>query len=148
MGKIAVGYGFLLLLVFQLGVRASTLFNKYNVQELSSLKDLLERLEEKLSPGEESDVYAGSEDLVNDPEEDADLILDNVRKQTEKEFYKPAGFREENLQRGRLRSIATSARSMNGCFGNRIERIGSWSSLGCNNSRFGKTSMIFCCRSV
>lgn len=143
MGKIAVGYGFLLLLVFQLGVRASTLFNKYNVQELSSLKDLLERLEEKLSPGEESDVYAGSEDLVNDPEEDADLILDNVRKQTEKEFYKPAGFREENLQRGRLRSIATSARSMNGCFGNRIERIGSWSSLGCNNSRFGSKKRIF-----
>ncbi|XP_033899243.1 ventricular natriuretic peptide isoform X1 [Acipenser ruthenus] len=143
MGKIAVGYGFLLLLVFQLGVRASTLFNKYTVQEMSSLKDLLERLEEKLSPGEESDVYAGSEDLVNDPEEDVDLILDNVRKQAEKEFYKPVGLREENLQRGRLRSIATSARSMNGCFGNRIERIGSWSSLGCNNSRFGSKKRIF-----
>ncbi|MBN3285344.1 ANFV protein, partial [Polyodon spathula] len=111
------------------------------------LQDLIERLEEKLSPDEESDVYAGSEDLVNNPEDDVDLILDNVRKQAEKEFYKPAGFREENMQRGRLRSIATSARSMNGCFGNRIERIGSLSSLGCNNSRFGKT-VIFCCRSV
>ncbi|XP_041129150.1 ventricular natriuretic peptide-like [Polyodon spathula] len=143
MGETAVRYGFLLLCVFQLGVRASTLFNKYNMQELSSLKDLIERLEEKLSPDEESDVYAGSEDLVNNPEDDVDLILDNVRKQAEKEFYKPAGFREENMQRGRLRSIATSARSMNGCFGNRIERIGSLSSLGCNNSRFGSKKRIF-----
>uniref|UniRef100_W5ME75 Natriuretic peptide A n=2 Tax=Lepisosteus oculatus TaxID=7918 RepID=W5ME75_LEPOC len=146
MAKLDVYCSFLILLIIYNAARASTLFNRYSTQDLDTLKDIIERLEEKLTPSEENELYPGSEELSMDSGEDALVSPGILRQQEENLLLNPNRLIQENSPRSRLRDLAGLARttkSFGGCFGNRVDRIGSWSGLGCNSSKFGTKKRIF-----
>ncbi|MBN3306775.1 ANFV protein, partial [Amia calva] len=145
MAKLDVFYGFLILFLLSSAARASSLFNRYNAQELDSLKDLIEQLEEKMTPNDEGGLYPGSEVFMDSLEDDA-LSPEILRQPEESPSLNPSRPLQETPARSHFRDLAgltRTAKSFSSCFGNRIERIGSWSGLGCNTSKLGPKKRLF-----
>lgn len=129
--------GLLLILLLQLqGARASPIYDLSPARELDGLKTILERLEEKFSLMEtlesspdlqEPEVQGG---LQVDPSEDGES------QQSEPRVAAAGAYSlKDSLLKG-LRAIQ-NPRMMrdSGCFGRRIDRIGSMSGMGCNGPR-------------
>ncbi|KAJ1145299.1 hypothetical protein NDU88_011588 [Pleurodeles waltl] len=129
--------GLLLLLLLQLqGAWTSPIYDLSPARELDSLKTILERLEEKFSLMEtlesnqdlqEPEVQGG---LQVDPSEDTESQQPEPRVATAGAYSL-----KDSLLKG-LRAIQ-NPRMMrdSGCFGRRIDRIGSMSGMGCNGPR-------------
>ncbi|KAG9332826.1 hypothetical protein JZ751_014925 [Albula glossodonta] len=148
MAKSGIYFGFIILVLMQNMTRANPLLSRYNVQELDNLKDLIHRLEEKLISNEEPDVYPDTEDMKIDAEEEDAGMSPGALRQTEENLLMNIPDRNvpESPLRSRFRDLAgltRTAKSFNSCFGNRIDRIGSWSGLGCNSVKIGTKKKIF-----
>lgn len=94
-----------------------------------------------MTVNEENDVYPSeSEDVVAAHVEDIENSPAAIRGQKERMVINAAKIiAPESPVLSRLKDLIglRTAKSFNSCFGNRIERIGSWSGLGCNNAKTG-----------
>lgn len=91
---------------------------------------------------EENDVYPPkSKDVYATDREDIENSPGAIRGQGERmimnESYRPIPESPAVSRLKDLIGLTRTAKSFNSCFGNRIERIGSWSGLGCNNVNTG-----------
>nr|XP_032631407.1 natriuretic peptides B-like [Chelonoidis abingdonii] len=129
MGGAALGcWAALLLLSLQGPAGGHPLPGKYTSQELRSLQDLLELLKEK-TQGEEG-LLLELEILAYEAEEDDpswDLAEPESSPATQLQPWDPV-----DSQRSSLLASPRRMRHFSGCFGTRIERIGSRAGLGCN----------------
>ncbi|XP_013992002.1 ventricular natriuretic peptide [Salmo salar] len=147
MAKLHIFLGYIILIT-TLSVSCGTPYARRNVQELENLKDLIQRLEDKLTVNEENYVYPSeSEDVDTAEMEDIENSPTAIRGQEERMIMNtPNRIAPESLVVSRLKDLiglTKTAKSFNSCFGNRIERIGSWSGLGCNNVKTGNKKRIF-----
>ncbi|NP_001117684.1 ventricular natriuretic peptide precursor [Oncorhynchus mykiss] len=147
MAKLHIFLGYIVLIT-TLSVSCGTPYASRNVQELENLKDLIQRLEDKLTVNEENYAYPSeSEDVDTAEMEDIDYSPTAIRGQEERmTMNAPNRIAPESPVVSRLKDLiglTKTAKSFNSCFGNRIERIGSWSGLGCNNVKTGNKKRIF-----
>nr|P22642.2 RecName: Full=Ventricular natriuretic peptide; Short=VNP; Flags: Precursor [Anguilla japonica]BAA34121.1 ventricular natriuretic peptide [Anguilla japonica]prf//2101262A ventricular natriuretic peptide [Anguilla japonica] len=148
MAKSGIYLGCFILILIQNMVAANPLFNRNNVQELENLKDLIHQLEERVAVNEEPEVYPESEDMKMDAEEEDAGISPGALRQSEENLLMNIVDRiaPESPLRSRFRDLAglaKTAKSFNSCFGTRMDRIGSWSGLGCNSLKNGTKKKIF-----
>ncbi|NXY21409.1 ANF protein, partial [Atrichornis clamosus] len=127
-------YGFLVLLLFQLqSSRANPLYSLSPAKELASMEALLERLEDKFAmiealesnpdpqePKSQEEILPGLDDDRDDQKAEGRLAPST-----------PLSYREPFLKRLRGLQMPRMMRD-SGCFGRRIDRIGSLSGMGCN----------------
>ncbi|XP_067423544.1 natriuretic peptides A-like [Emydura macquarii macquarii] len=128
--------------------KAHPIYSSVSTSELADFKTLLDRLEDKL-PSEEED--AGLSQGYNEQNEEAPggaarpLAPWNgeyARPQREDLVYGRSSWElpeKPSAPRSKLRALLNSPRSMrrfSDCFGQRIDRIGAQSGLGCNTYRF------------
>ncbi|XP_033015309.1 natriuretic peptides A-like [Lacerta agilis] len=116
--------------------------------ELADLKALLELLEDRLeSGGKESELGQG----LNDPNDETARDISQASATWDNEYARPQGegafgpssweqqaAREPPAARNRLRALFNSPRSLqrsSNCFGQRLDRIGTSTGLGCNRNR-------------
>ncbi|XP_069468264.1 natriuretic peptides A-like [Ambystoma mexicanum] len=129
--------GILLVFLMQLqGAWSSPIYDLSPSRELDNLKNILERLEEKFSlmealessPDQQEPGVQGG--LQVDPSE----VIEGLQSEPRVSPAGPYSFKD-SLLRG-LRSFQ-NAKMMrdSGCFGRRIDRIGSMSGMGCNGPR-------------
>nr|AHF49789.1 atrial natriuretic peptide [Oncorhynchus gorbuscha] len=141
MVRTAVSWGLLLLLCQQTLVAAHVLGRPYPESDLAQLKNLLERFEETLAAVATADDPAVDYEGPNpepehskaSPEWDrAPERLSDVRELAADESYSRA-----QSQRSRLQDLlmATRSKAVSGCFGARMDRIGTSSGLGCSPKR-------------
>nr|XP_029478589.1 ventricular natriuretic peptide-like [Oncorhynchus nerka] len=147
MAKLHIFLGYIVLIT-TLSVSCGTPYASRNVQELENLKDLIQRLEDKLTVNEENYAYPSeSEDVDTAEMEDIEYSPTAIRGQEERmTMNAPNRIAPESPVVSRLKDLiglTKTAKSFNSCFGNRIERIGSWSGLGCNNVKTGNKKRIF-----
>ncbi|XP_029575469.1 ventricular natriuretic peptide isoform X1 [Salmo trutta] len=139
MAKLHVFFGYIVLIMTH-SVSWGNLYASRNVQELENMKDLIQRLEDKLTVNEENDVYPSESEDAADIE-DIENSPAAIRGQNERMVINAAKIIAlESPVVSRLKDLIglrRTAKSFNSCFGNRIERIGSWSGLGCNNVKTG-----------
>ncbi|CDQ60465.1 atrial natriuretic peptide precursor [Oncorhynchus mykiss] len=144
MVRTAVSWGLLLLLCQQTLVAAHVLGRPYPESDLAQLKNLLERFEETLAavataddtvvdyegPNPEPEHSKASPEWDRSPE--APQRLSDVRELAADESYSRA-----QSQRSRLQDLlmATRSKAVSGCFGARMDRIGTSSGLGCSPKR-------------
>ncbi|XP_066493785.1 natriuretic peptides A-like [Tiliqua scincoides] len=115
--------------------------------ELADFKALLERLEDKLEP---EDRDSGLTRRFNEPSEDMAGDIPQTFASWDGEYPRPEseqGFGRDHWQpperapvaeKNRLRGLFNSPRSLqrsSNCFGQRLDRVGSTSGLGCNRIR-------------
>uniref|UniRef100_A0A674KBG4 Natriuretic peptides A n=1 Tax=Terrapene triunguis TaxID=2587831 RepID=A0A674KBG4_9SAUR len=130
------------------GAKAHPVYSSASAAELADFKTLLDRLEDKL-PSEEAEAGL-SQDMNEQDEEvpgDASRPLasrnsDYVRPQREGLAYGRNSWelpeKPPSALRSKLRALLNSPRStrrFSDCFGQRIDRIGAQSGLGCNSYR-------------
>ncbi|XP_015192532.2 brain natriuretic peptide-like [Lepisosteus oculatus] len=126
-------YALLLLLNAQL-CSAQPFHTDTVAKDVENLKTLLQRLEEAFPSPDEQEPFLSeqSEEGVFDDlpgEAQSEQPRDELHpKTTDLEKYLSA----RDLQT--LRSAHSSSKRYSGCFGRRLDRIGSMSSLGCNTS--------------
>ncbi|NP_001117017.1 cardiac hormone precursor [Salmo salar] len=146
MVRTAVSWGLLLLLCQQTLVAAHVLGRPYPDSDLAQLKNLLERFEENLAavataddpavdyegPNPEPEHSKASPEWDRAPEAPQRPLLSDVRELAADESYSRA-----QSQRSRLQDLlmATRSKAMSGCFGARMDRIGTSSGLGCSPKR-------------
>ncbi|XP_029575470.1 ventricular natriuretic peptide isoform X2 [Salmo trutta] len=144
MAKLHVFFGYIVLIMTH-SVSWGNLYASRNVQELENMKDLIQRLEDKLTVNEENDVYPSESEDAADIE-DIENSPAAIRGQNERMVINAAKIIAlESPVVSRLKDLIglrRTAKSFNSCFGNRIERIGSWSGLGCNNVKTGNKKRI------
>ncbi|KAJ3586796.1 hypothetical protein NHX12_013188 [Muraenolepis orangiensis] len=134
--KSAALWGLLALLLCELslGTRGHVLGRHYSTGDLAQLKSLLERFEETLPEGAPEDDI-----LVEDEEYDgADQEPDRAPVPERRQGGPAVGYGRtaSQMARSRLQDLLTATRSRtSGCFGSRMDRIGSNSNLGCNSGR-------------
>ncbi|XP_043102200.1 natriuretic peptides A [Puntigrus tetrazona] len=130
--------GLLVLLWHQTDVQAHVLSRHSPVSNMAKLKSLLQQFEEVLAaeeaPERTGDYEDGDAALERSP---ASTSWDRDREEeaAPAEDGNPSdGF---ETQRNRLIDLLTSTRSksLSGCFGGRLDRIGSSSTLGCNSKK-------------
>uniref|UniRef100_A0A8C8RQ27 Natriuretic peptide A n=1 Tax=Pelusios castaneus TaxID=367368 RepID=A0A8C8RQ27_9SAUR len=130
----------LLLLLFnmkpQQRVKAHPIYSSASISELADFKTLLDRLEDKLPP-EEADETPGD---VSHPL--APWNGEYIRPQREDLAYGRSSWelpeKPSSSLKSKLRALLNSPRSMrrfSDCFGQRLDRIGTQSGLGCNSYR-------------
>lgn len=99
-------------------------------------KDLIKLLQDQLTDSEKKDVLQQFDGISGeDLEGNAATTL-----QTEENIVvvdPPSRYPADGASMSRLRDLSRTARSSN-CFGSRLDRIGTWSGLGCNTMRWGK----------
>ncbi|GAA6106893.1 natriuretic peptides A [Tachysurus ichikawai] len=122
--------GFLVLLCHELAAQAHVLSRHNTANSIGKIKNLLQQLEEALVAEEDTE---GAVDY-----EDRNIALSQSQAFPGREDQQPNedSNTDEGLemQRKHLMDLLLSTRSKNfsGCFGGRLDRIGSSSSLGCN----------------
>ncbi|CAH2320534.1 natriuretic peptides A [Pelobates cultripes] len=145
MGALFVQYttfAFLLLAVME--SIGSPAYGSILSSDLSDLKDILSRLEDKL-PSE--DVEAPSPDLFAQNYDTVDLSNsapswtgEASRPQSDLAYNKGSWGPPDKLSplKNKLRELLNVPRSMrrSDCFGSRIDKIGAQSGMGCNSRRF------------
>uniref|UniRef100_A0A4W5K162 Natriuretic peptide A n=1 Tax=Hucho hucho TaxID=62062 RepID=A0A4W5K162_9TELE len=147
MAKLHIFFGYIVLIITH-SVSWGNMYASRNFQELENMKDLIQRLEDKLTVNEENDVYPSeSEDVDSADMEDTENSPAAIRGHEERMVINAAKIiAPESPVVSRLKDLIglrRTAKSFNSCFGNRIERIGSWSGLGCNNVKTGNKKRIF-----
>ncbi|XP_016150431.1 natriuretic peptides A-like [Sinocyclocheilus grahami] len=121
--------GLLVLLWQQMDVQAHTLSRHSPASNMAKLKSLLQQFEEALAAEEAPERAVDYEDSNTswdgDREEEAPPAEDSNPSD---------GF---ETQRNRLIDLlmSTRSKSLSGCFGGRLDRIGSSSTLGCNSKK-------------
>uniref|UniRef100_K7FJY4 Natriuretic peptide B n=1 Tax=Pelodiscus sinensis TaxID=13735 RepID=K7FJY4_PELSI len=135
-GSFACGFLLLLLLQFQ-SSRTNPLAGLSPAKELASMEALLERLEDKFSLME----ALGSNPDLQEPDTQQEIppeLMDESNDQQPEPRLAPSAplsYRDPFLKR--LRGLqAPKMMRESGCFGRRIDRIGSLSGMGCNGMRF------------
>ncbi|NXF05335.1 ANF protein, partial [Smithornis capensis] len=131
--KGSFSYGFLLLLLIQLqSCRANPIYNLSPAKELASMEALLERLEDKFAMIE---ALESNPDLQEPkPQEILPELSDDSDEQKAEPRLAPntpLSYRDPFLKRLRGLQMPRMMRD-SGCFGRRIDRIGSLSGMGCN----------------
>ncbi|XP_005292870.2 natriuretic peptides A-like [Chrysemys picta bellii] len=149
----AAALRFSLLLMFSMkpqgGANAHPAYSSASAAELADFKTLLDRLEDKL-PSEEAEAGLSQEMKEQDEEAPGDASRplgprnsNYVRPQREGLAHGRNSWelpeKPPSALRSKLRALLNSPRSMrrfSDCFGQRIDRIGAQSGLGCNSYRF------------
>ncbi|XP_051964433.1 natriuretic peptides A-like [Xyrauchen texanus] len=127
-----------LLVLQQMDVQAHVLSRHGSASNITKLKSLLQQFEEALAAEETSERAVDYEDSNSVPEQSpASTSWDRDREEEAPpaEDTNPAdGF---DTQRNRLIDLlmSTRSKSLSGCFGGRLDRIGSSSTLGCNSKK-------------
>ncbi|NXP06248.1 ANF protein, partial [Thinocorus orbignyianus] len=127
--------GFLLLLLIQLqSSRSNPIYNLSPAKELASMEALLERLEDKFAMIEEAlesnpDLQEPKTQEEIPPELPGDS--DDQKAEPRPAPSTPLSYREGVLKKLRGLQMPRMMRD-SGCFGRRIDRIGSLSGMGCN----------------
>ncbi|XP_052459542.1 natriuretic peptides A-like [Carassius gibelio] len=132
--------GLLLLLWSQMDVQAHMLSRHSPVSNMAKLKGLLQQLEEAVAAEEAPERAVDYEDSLPALEQSpASASWDRDRDREEEaapaeDTSPPDGF---ETQRNRLIDLlmSTRSKSLSGCFGGRLDRIGSSSTLGCNSKK-------------
>ncbi|NXY72107.1 ANF protein, partial [Glareola pratincola] len=126
--------GFLLLLLIQLqSSRANPIYSLSPAKELASMEALLERLEDKFAMIEALESSPDLQDPKTQEEIPPELIDDSDDQKAEPRLAPstPLSYRDPFLKRLRGLQMPRMMRD-SGCFGRRIDRIGSLSGMGCN----------------
>ncbi|NXS55967.1 ANF protein, partial [Brachypteracias leptosomus] len=127
-------WGFLLLLLLQLqSSRANPIYSLSPAKELASMEALLERLENKFAMIEALESSPDLQDLKPQEEIPSELLEDSDEQKAEARLAPstPLSYRDPFLKRLRGLQMPRMMRD-SGCFGRRIDRIGSLSGMGCN----------------
>ncbi|NWW74262.1 ANF protein, partial [Climacteris rufus] len=126
--------GFLLLLLIQLQPsRANPIYSLSPAKELASMEALLERLEDKFAMIEALESKADLQEPGAQEEILPELGEDSDEQKAEARFTPntPQSYRSPFLKSLRGLQVPRMMRD-SGCFGRRIDRIGSLSGMGCN----------------
>ncbi|KAM6313016.1 natriuretic peptides A [Podargus strigoides] len=126
--------GFLLLLLIQLqSSRANPIYSLSPARELASMEALLERLEDKFAMIEALESNPDPQEPQTQEEIPPELIDDSDDQKAEPRLAPstPLSYRDPFLKRLRGLKMPRMMRD-SGCFGRRIDRIGSLSGMGCN----------------
>ncbi|NWU27291.1 ANF protein, partial [Dyaphorophyia castanea] len=124
-------YGFLLVLLIQLqSSRANPIYSLSPAKELASMEALLERLEDKFAMIE---ALESNPDLQEPKTQEEILVDDSDDQKAERRLAPntPLSYKDSFLKRLRGLQMPRMMRD-SGCFGRRIDRIGSLSGMGCN----------------
>ncbi|XP_008632472.1 natriuretic peptides A [Corvus cornix cornix] len=130
-------YGFLLLLLIQLqSSSANPIYSFSPAEELASMEALLERLEDKFAMIEALESNPDLQERKTQEEILSELVDDSDNQKAERRLVPntPLSYRDPFLKRLRGLQMPRMMRD-SGCFGRRIDRIGSLSGMGCNGSR-------------
>ncbi|XP_026781412.3 natriuretic peptides A [Pangasianodon hypophthalmus] len=127
--------GLLVLLCHELSVQAHVLSRHNSANSIGKIKNLLQQLEEALVAEEDTE---GAVDY-----EDRNIALSQSQVSPGREDQAAAPEEDSNtdegleMQRKHLMDLllSTRSKSFSGCFGGRLDRIGSSSSLGCNSMK-------------
>ncbi|XP_065104069.1 natriuretic peptides A [Paramisgurnus dabryanus] len=125
--------GLLLLLWQQMDVRGHTLSRHPYTSNIGKLKSLLQQLEEVLATEEVSDRATDYEE--SNPEMEQSPVFKSWDREEDvpaAEDTNPADGYETQKKRLMDLLLSTRSKSLSGCFGGRLDRIGSTSTLGCN----------------
>nr|BAE19666.1 atrial natriuretic peptide [Plecoglossus altivelis] len=135
----ALPWGILVLLCQQVLVRSHVVGRTYSASDLAQLKNLLERFEETIvAVAQAEDPVPDYEDTNPDPEQRrTSLGWDRTpegKTSPPLETREPdEGHSQAQSQKSRLQDLLMATRSkLSGCFGGRLDRIGTSSGLGCN----------------
>ncbi|NXL90923.1 ANF protein, partial [Alectura lathami] len=127
--------GFLLLLLIQLQPsRANPIYSLSPAKELASMEALLERLEDKFALIEALESNPDLQEPKTQeeiPPEFIDIDSDDQKAESKLASNTPLSYRDPFLKRLRGVQMPRMMRD-SGCFGRRIDRIGSLSGMGCN----------------
>ncbi|NXC26712.1 ANF protein, partial [Campylorhamphus procurvoides] len=127
-------YGFLLLLLIQLQPsRANPIYSLSPAKELASMEALLERLEDKFAMIEALESNPELQDPKTQEEMLPELTDTSEDQKAEGRVApkSPLAYRTPLLKSLRGLQVPRMMRD-SGCFGRRIDRIGSLSGMGCN----------------
>ncbi|XP_056320451.1 natriuretic peptides A [Danio aesculapii] len=130
--------GLLLLVWWQTDVQAHTLSRHSSDSNMAKLKSLLQQFEEALATEEASERavdYEDSNTVLEQSPPSTSWDRDREEAAAPGEDSNPSdGF---DTQRNRLLDLllSTRSKSLSGCFGGRLDRIGSSSTLGCNSKK-------------
>uniref|UniRef100_A0A8C1UJQ0 Natriuretic peptide A n=1 Tax=Cyprinus carpio TaxID=7962 RepID=A0A8C1UJQ0_CYPCA len=139
--------GLLVLLWNQMDVQAHMLSRHSPVINMAKLKSLLQQFEEALATEEAPERAVDYEDSNTALEQSpASVSWDRDREEEAapaEDTSPPDGF---ETQRNRLIDLlmSTRSKSLSGCFGGRLDRIGSSSTLGCNSKKVLLSGVQFC----
>ncbi|XP_024066396.1 natriuretic peptides A-like isoform X1 [Terrapene carolina triunguis] len=131
-GSFSCGMLLLLLIQFQ-SSRTNPIYGLSPAKELASMEALLERLEDKFSLMEALESNPDLQEPEAQQETPPELFDDSSDQQPEPRPAPsaPLSYRDPILKR--LRGLqAPKMMRDSGCFGRRIDRIGSLSGMGCN----------------
>ncbi|NXY85529.1 ANF protein, partial [Alcedo cyanopectus] len=132
--KGSFSYSFLLLLLIQLQTsRANPIYSLNPAKELASMEALLERLENKFAMIEALESNPDLQESKTQEEISPELMDDSDDQKAEPrlEPSTPLAYRSPFMKRLRGLQMPRMMRD-SGCFGRRIDRIGSLSGMGCN----------------
>nr|BAE92272.1 atrial natriuretic peptide [Polypterus endlicherii] len=141
--KTAVIYtGVFLLLCYYVPATGNHLSSPYSNKDLSNLKVLLERYFENLGEEEPAENMAeydvASQDLDNQASSSWDREKEKEGQWNMGDSRKPFdGYKSDSSRLRDLLLAPRNSRGTSGCFGSRIDRIGSSSSLGCGGMKKG-----------
>ncbi|NWI64420.1 ANF protein, partial [Todus mexicanus] len=127
-------WGFFLLLLIQLqSSRANPIYSLSPAKELASMEALLERLEDKFAMIEALESNPELQEPKTQEEISPELMDDGDEQKVEPKLAasSPLSYRNPFLKRLRGLQMPRMMRD-SGCFGRRIDRIGSLSGMGCN----------------
>ncbi|XP_050972791.1 natriuretic peptides A [Labeo rohita] len=130
--------GLLVLLWHQMDVQAHTLSRHSPASNMAKLKSLLQQFEEAMAAEEAPERSVDYEDSNTALEQSpASASWDRDRAEEAppaEDTNNQDGF---EAQRNRLIDLlmSTRSKSLSGCFGGRLDRIGSSSTLGCNSKK-------------
>ncbi|NXL69972.1 ANF protein, partial [Leptocoma aspasia] len=130
-------YGFLLLLLIQLqSSRANPIYSLSPAKELANMEALLERLEHKFAMIEALESNPDLQEPKTQEEILSELVDDSDQKAEPRLAPNtPLSYRDPFLKRLRGLQMPRMMRD-SGCFGRRIDRIGSLSGMGCNGESY------------
>ncbi|NWH82187.1 ANF protein, partial [Piaya cayana] len=126
--------GFLLLLLIQLQPSpANPIYSLSPAKELASMEALLEKLEDKFAMIEALESNTDMQEPKTPEENLSEPIDDSDDQKAESRLAPspPLSYRDPFLKRLRGLQMPKMMRD-SGCFGRRIDRIGSLSGMGCN----------------
>ncbi|NXA40569.1 ANF protein, partial [Eudromia elegans] len=131
-GSFSCGFLLLLLIQFQ-SSRANPLYSLSPAKELASMEALLEKLEDKFAMIEALESNSDLQDPKPQEEIPPEFGDDNDDQKTDSRLAPstPLSYRNPFLKRMRGLQMPRMMRD-SGCFGRRIDRIGSLSGMGCN----------------
>ncbi|NXJ85490.1 ANF protein, partial [Trogon melanurus] len=137
--KSSFSCGFLLLLLVQLqSSRANPIYSLSPAKELASMEALLERLEDKFAMIEALESNPDLQELKPQEEILPEVVEEGDEQKAEARLAPstPLSYRDPFLRRLRGLQMPRMMRD-SGCFGRRIDRIGSLSGMGCNGESRG-----------